>query len=287
MISTVAFFLAFLLLLVIILQVRAYIILKRRNSIITQQSNMIQNQNEELARQNQQLNDLNVEKQQIVDVVSHDLKGPFNRIFALVQLMSLSGGNLTDDQKEYMGKIHQISVDGLNMVRNLLDSKKIEEEILDLTLEPIDLESFVSSFIKNYKSVAQRKKIELIFKSSGNVMVLADRLYLNRILDNIVSNAIKFSQKEKEVTVSIENTQENVFLMVRDEGPGISEEEQEKLYGKFQKLSAKPTGGESSTGLGLSIVKALVESMGGSIACRSRLGEGTEFIITLKKADSS
>lgn len=248
---------------------------------------MIQNQNEELARQNQQLNDLNVEKQQIVDVVSHDLKGPFNRIFALVQLMSLSGGNLTDDQKEYMGKIHQISVDGLNMVRNLLDSKKIEEEILDLTLEPIDLESFVSSFIKNYKSVAQRKKIELIFKSSGNVMVLADRLYLNRILDNIVSNAIKFSQKEKEVTVSIENTQENVFLMVRDEGPGISEEEQEKLYGKFQKLSAKPTGGESSTGLGLSIVKALVESMGGSIACRSRLGEGTEFIITLKKADSS
>lgn len=287
MISTVAFFLAFLLLLVIILQVRAYIILKRRNSIITQQSNMIQNQNEELARQNQQLNDLNVEKQQIVDVVSHDLKGPFNRIFALVQLMSLSGGNLTDDQKEYMGKIHQISVDGLNMVRNLLDSKKIEEEILDLTLEPIDLESFVSSFIKNYKSVAQRKKIELIFKSPGNVMVLADRLYLNRILDNIVSNAIKFSQKEKEVTVSIENTQENVFLMVRDEGPGISEEEQEKLYGKFQKLSAKPTGGESSTGLGLSIVKALVESMGGSIACRSRLGEGTEFIITLKKADSS
>lgn len=283
MISIGAFFLASLLLLVIILQVRAYIILKRQNSIIMQQSNKIQSQNEELARQNQQLNDLNVEKQQIVDVVSHDLKGPFNRIFALVQLIGLSGDNLTDDQKEYIGKIHQISVDGLNMVRNLLDSKKIEDEILDLVLVPIDLEPFVSSFIKNYKSVAQRKKIDLIFKTHGNTRVVADQLYLNRILDNLISNAIKFSPPERKVTISVGNKHENVLLTVQDEGPGISEEDQEKLYRKFQKLSATPTGGESSTGLGLSIVKTLVEKMGGSITCKSKLGEGTAFSVALKR----
>ncbi|MEQ9414398.1 MAG: HAMP domain-containing sensor histidine kinase [Cyclobacteriaceae bacterium] len=282
MISIGAFFLASLLLLVIILQVRAYYILKRQNSIITQQSIEINKQNEALARQNQQLNDLNVEKQQIIGVVSHDLKGPFNRIFALMQLMSMSGDNLTDDQKDYVGKIHQIAVDGLNMVRNLLDSRKIEEKVLDLTLEPLDLESFVSSFVKNYKAVAERKKIELIFESPKGISVMADRLYLNRILDNLLSNAIKFSESEKRVIVSIDNSKENILLTVKDEGPGISEEDQKKLYQKFQKLTAKPTGGESSTGIGLSIVKTLIEKMGGSVTCKSQLGEGAAFIITLK-----
>lgn len=283
MISIGAFFLASLLLLVIILQVRAYYILKRQNSIITKQSIEIQKQNEALARQNQQLNDLNIEKQQIIGVVSHDLKGPFNRIFAIMQLMSMSGDNLTDDQKEYVGKIHQIAVDGLNMVRNLLDSRQIDEKILDLTLEPIELKPFVSSFVKNFRSVADRKKIYLHFKGSDGVVVMADRLYLSRILDNLLSNAIKFSEKEKNVTVSIENSGEQVLLTVTDEGPGISEEDQKKLYLKFQKLTARPTGGESSTGLGLSIVKTLIEKMGGSISCKSQLDKGAAFTISLKK----
>lgn len=283
MISIGAFFLASLLLLVIILQVRAYYILKRQNSIITKQSIEIQKQNEALARQNQQLNDLNIEKQQIIGVVSHDLKGPFNRIFAIMQLMSMSGDNLTDDQKEYVGKIHQIAVDGLNMVRNLLDSRQIDEKILDLTLEPIELKPFVSSFVKNFRSVADRKKINLHFKSPDGVVVMADRLYLSRILDNLLSNAIKFSEKEKNVTVSIENSGEQALLTVTDEGPGISEEDQKKLYRKFQKLTARPTGGESSTGLGLSIVKTLIEKMGGSISCKSQLDKGAAFTISLKK----
>lgn len=283
MISIGAFFLASLLLLVIILQVRAYYILKRQNNIITKQSIEIQKQNEALARQNQQLNDLNIEKQQIIGVVSHDLKGPFNRIFAIMQLMSMSGDNLTDDQKEYVGKIHQIAVDGLNMVRNLLDSRQIDEKILDLTLEPIELKPFVSSFVKNFRSVADRKKINLHFKSPDGVVVMADRLYLSRILDNLLSNAIKFSEKEKNVTVSIENSGEQVLLTVTDEGPGISEEDQKKLYLKFQKLTARPTGGESSTGLGLSIVKTLIEKMGGSISCKSQLDKGAAFTISLKK----
>lgn len=285
MIATGAFFLATLSLLVIILQVRAYYLLKRQNGIIVRQSIEIQKQNEVLARQNKQLHDLNLEKQQIISVVSHDLKGPFNRIFALMQLMNLSGDNLTNDQKEYVGKIHQIAVDGLNMVRNLLDARKIEEELIDVTLESIELEPFVSAFVKNYRAVADRKRIELNLLSPTDVYAIADRLYLNRILDNLLSNAIKFSQMDKKVTLSIEQKDKEVLFIVKDEGPGISEEDQKKLYKKFQKLTAKPTGGESSTGLGLSIVKTLVEKMGGSITCESQPGKGSRFIIALKKAN--
>ncbi|HNP95949.1 MAG TPA: hypothetical protein PKJ63_09985, partial [Cyclobacteriaceae bacterium] len=104
MITTGSIFLALLLLLVILLQVRAYYILKRQHKIITEQSVEIHKQNVAFARQNQQLSELNIEKQQIIGVVSHDLKGPFNRIFALIQLMNMSNDNLTDDQKEYLGK---------------------------------------------------------------------------------------------------------------------------------------------------------------------------------------
>jgi len=280
-----AFFLATLLLFVVLLQVRAYFILKRQNAIITEQSQEIQKQNQALARQNQLLNDLNIEKQQIISVVSHDLKGPFNRIFALVQLLSMEKENLTTEQREYTGKIHQIAVDGLNMVRNLLDARKIEDKMMEMTLERIHLEPYTASFVKNYKPLAEKKNIEIYFHSPTDVMVMADRLFLNRILDNLLSNAIKFSTFNTKVVVAIEPKKDKVLLSVKDEGPGISEEDQQKLYIRFQKLTAKPTGGESSTGLGLSIVKTLVEKMGGEVACKSRLGEGAKFTISLKNGD--
>lgn len=278
------FFLASLLMLVVILQVRAYYILKRQNKVIIEQSQEIQKQNQVLGRQNQLLNELNSEKQLIIGVVSHDLKGPFNRIFALIQLMNLSNENLSVEQKEYIGKIHQIAVDGLNMVRNLLDTRKLEDRGIDMTLESIHFEPFVSAFVKNYRAVAEEKKIEIVFHSPSDINVVADRLFLNRILDNLLSNAIKFSKPNTKVTVSIEPKGNEILLAVKDEGPGISEEDQKKLYQKFQRLSAKPTAGESSTGLGLSIVKALTEKMGSTVHCQSQ-GAGTKFIVTLKKGN--
>lgn len=285
MIAIGIFFLASLLLLVIILQVRAYYILKRQNKVITDQSLEITKQNQVLGRQNQLLNDLNSERQLIIGVVSHDLKGPFNRIFALIQLLNLSNKNLTEEQKEYVGRIHQIAVDGLNMVRNLLDTRKLEERGIDMTLESIQLEPFVDSFIKNYRAIAEEKKIQLVFQSPSDISVIADRLFLNRVLDNLLSNAVKFSKPNKMVTVTIDKKDDQVHLSVKDEGPGISEVDQKRLYQKFQRLSAKPTAGESSTGLGLSIVKVLTEKMGGTIKCESNGDEGAKFIVSLKSGD--
>lgn len=284
MITTGSIFLALLLLLVILLQVRAYYILKRQHKIITEQSVEIHKQNVAFARQNQQLSELNIEKQQIIGVVSHDLKGPFNRIFALIQLMNMSNDNLTDDQKEYLGKIHQIAVDGLNMVRNLLDSKKLEDHQLEMTLDTLSLEPFLISFVKNYRTVAEKKRIEILLHCPSDVNVYVDRLFLSRILDNLLSNAIKFSKPDKTVVVSVEDKKEEVLLHIKDEGPGISEEDQKKLYQKFQRLTARPTAGESSTGLGLSIVKTLVLKMGGNVYCDSVLDQGSTFTVSLKKS---
>lgn len=285
MVGVSILFLCLLLLLVIILQVRAYHILKRQNRVIVQQSLEIQKQNRELATQNKKLNEVNTEKQQIIGILSHDLKGPFNRIFALIQLMGISNDKMSLEHKEYLDKIHQIAVDGLNMVRNLLDTRKLEDNLVDMTLDTINPVPLVSSFVRNYKTVAEKKKIEIDFESPNEVYVVVDRLFLNRILDNLLSNAIKFSKPGKKVLVSITEGEHEVFLSVKDQGPGISAEDQQKLYTKFQRLSARPTSGESSTGLGLSIVKTLTERMGGTVTCNSVMEEGSTFTLSLKKGN--
>lgn len=272
-----------LLLVVIGLQVRAYLKLKQKNKLILVQSREIKRQIQEQEKRNKEVGDLVHEKQQLIGLVSHDLKGPFNRIFALIQLMELTNENLTEEQREYLGKIHQIVADGLSMIRNLLDNRRLEDQGIDHTPENLNLSYAVGSLVKNYRTLAVKKKIQIHFEPPAQAVVLADKMYLNRIFENLISNALKFSPEGKNIFVLIEEAGDKFLVKVKDEGPGITKEDQKNLYRKFQRLSARPTGGESTTGLGLSIVKALVEKMGSEIICESEEGMGTTFIVKLNK----
>jgi signal transduction histidine kinase len=106
-----------------------------------------------------------------------------------------------------------------------------------------------------------------------------------QVLDNLISNAIKFSSCGKSVFVHVRGNEHSIYIEVQDEGQGISQEDQKKLFGKFARLSARPTAGESSTGLGLSIVKSMVEAMNGKIWCESEFGQGATFIVELPIAE--
>ena len=105
-----------------------------------------------------------------------------------------------------------------------------------------------------------------------------------QVLENLVSNAVKYSPPGKNIFVRLQHSAEAVRCEVQDEGPGLSPEDQKKLFGKFARLSAKPTGGEHSTGLGLSIVKKMVEAMNGKVWCESELGKGATFIVEFPTA---
>lgn len=282
--STLNIILIILLLLVIVLQVRAYLNLKKKNKLILVQSREIKRQIQEQEKRNRQVGDLVYEKQQLIGLVSHDLKGPFNRIFALIQLMELTAHNLTPEQRDYLGKIHQIVADGLSMIRNLLDNRKLEDQGIDFAPTALNLSTVLGSLVKNYRALAVRKKIHIHFNTAPNVFVHADKLYLFRIFENLISNALKFSPEGRNIYITVVEENEEVLVNVRDEGPGITREDQKNLYRKFQRLSAKPTGGESSTGLGLSIVKALTEKMGSTLSCISEEGKGTTFTVGLIKA---
>lgn len=285
MTSSVLVVLAGLLLFVAVgMLVAAYVKLRRQNFLIRLQSKEIEKQIRELIHQNQLSEQLLREKKQLIMLVSHDLKGPFNRIFALIQLLEMVSTNFTEEQKEYVGKMYQIVGDGLNMVRNLVDVRKLEERGVDPQPEQVNVAGVVTSITNQYRISAERKSIKMHLEAPKVLDFITDKNYLSRIMENLLSNAIKFSPADKNVFVTLDQPEPDlVGITVRDEGPGLSAEDQQKLYQKFQKLTPRPTSGESSTGLGLSIVKQLATSMGGDVTCKSVVDEGSTFIIRLPR----
>lgn len=270
-----------LLLITVVLLVITYNKARKQKLLLRVQSNEIEKQVRELTAQNQKQAQLNHEKQQLILLVSHDLKGPFNRIFALTQLLEMTG-QFSDEQKEYINKMYSIVGDGLNMVRNIVDVRKIEEKGLDPYPEKLNLPSVVLPIIKQYSVLAEKKKIKVNYTAPEKLEIVSDKNYISRVMENLLSNALKFSESGKEVNITITPEGDNkARIAVADNGPGLGEDDLKNLYQKFRKLTPRPTGGESSQGLGLSIVKILSEVLGGDVVCNSKLGEGSTFTVTI------
>ena len=138
---------------------------------------------------------------------------------------------------------------------------------------------------RDFTSVAEAKGITLTCLSDSSVYVLADKVYLTQILENLVSNAIKFSNSQTEVKLNVKSNKKEVIFIVADQGPGFTKKDQEKIFKKYQQLSAKSTAGEPSTGLGLSIVKMFAEMMKGSVSFETEEGVGTTFYIHMPIAE--
>ncbi|HEY3915675.1 MAG TPA: response regulator [Verrucomicrobiae bacterium] len=158
----------------------------------------------------------------------------------------------------------------------------------NLALHPVPL-SFcdaVKSTVKRYLESAREKEVRLVLEpppSSENDLVLADEMAVKRVLDNLVSNAVKFSPRKTTVRLSLQSTGRQVQCCIADQGPGFTSEDKTRMFRRFGRLSARPTGGEPSTGLGLSIVRKLTRAMDGDITCQSVPGQGAVFTIGLPR----
>jgi signal transduction histidine kinase len=149
---------------------------------------------------------------------------------------------------------------------------------MPLQLSDVDLAPLVESICTYHQLAAGRKKIQVLFRQVGDVPSLrSDRVAIAAVLESLLSNAVKYSPEGKRVDVQIGGEKGGVYCTVQDEGPGISEVEQLQLFKPGIRLSSVPTGGESSSGYGLSVAKALIDIIGGSIWCESSLGNGTCF----------
>ncbi len=240
------------------------------------QNDQIAQQNEKLRKRNEKLAALNNEKDTLMNILAHDLKAPFNRIHGIGHLMEMS--ELTDDQKTYVKLLFGASENGLNLIRDLLEVSAQQEE-KSLNICEVDLKETLEGKVETFKSDAGSKDITLKLKADNGITFATDAPYLGRVLDNLISNAIKFSEPGSVVTLDGGMDGDKVYLSIADQGPGFTEEDKKLLYRKFSRLSARPTAGESSNGLGLAIVKLLVETLDGEIELKTTPGNGSTFIL--------
>jgi signal transduction histidine kinase len=152
---------------------------------------------------------------------------------------------------------------------------------LDPYPEKLNLPAVILPIIKQYNVLADKKNIKIDYKTPEKVEMNTDKNYICRVMENLLSNALKFSEPGKEVAVTITSNNGHVQIDVADQGPGLSDDDLKNLYQKFRKLTPRPTGGESSQGLGLSIVKTLANCLGGDVQCKSTLQVGSTFTVTL------
>jgi signal transduction histidine kinase len=254
--------------------------LHEANEAITQMHQQVQLQKDEILQKNEELLSLNNEKNNLIGIVAHDLKSPLNQMKGLLTLIKLNTG-LDAETLQYVNMIENGTKRLTDMIGKILDVEAIDAKKVNVTLETVNLSELLENLLGRFDYSAKQKSMELIPTLTPGVLITADRLYTEQVFENLISNAIKFSPLSKRVFVNVEKRGEAVVVEVKDEGPGITDEDKKKLFGKYQKLSARPTGNEISTGLGLSIVKKFVDAMGGEIWCESEAGKGASFFVKL------
>lgn len=244
----------------------------------------LQEQNDLITRQNKKLAELNYEKNSLISVVSHDLGTPLTAIKTWNEVLLSDAGQLNIEQQKAIDRIQQSVTKGEQLIRNILMVEKAETNRQPVFLENIELVSLLRNIADDFGPAAGKKNIKIHIETFGNkCYVVSDKQFITRIAENLLSNAIKYSASNKNVWISLEQTHDNITMRFKDEGPGINKEELPHLFSKYSKLSSLPTNGEASTGLGLSIVKRLVDELNGVIFCNSEIGKGSVFTITLKK----
>jgi signal transduction histidine kinase len=246
----------------------------------------IEAQNQSLEEKNQKLEDLNQEKDGLISIVAHDLRSPLTKTEGLIELMAISGP-MNSQQQEIAELIKKVCTEGNALIKDLLEINSLEgKQENEPTKSVIELSSYLKTFAAHHIPIALEKKINLkVDIQDEDETLVTNAEYLTRILDNLVSNAIKFSSINSSVWLTCKSSNSHIQFSIRDEGPGLSIDDRAHLFKKFKRLSAKPTAGESSTGLGLSIVKTLVERLHGSILVDSVVGKGSTFTIQLPALD--
>ncbi len=239
--------------------------------------------NEELERKNEVLTHLDELKSDFMATMSHELRTPLTSVIGYSDML-LSGmtGELNEKQTAFVESILRNGETLLGLINDVLDLTKIESGRLELNREPIDLRAALLGVLPIVKPRAQEKRIRIsTFLPTDLPLLYADPAKLNQVLLNLLTNGIKYTHDNGNVSVEARPADDFVEIWVNDTGIGIAKEDQDKVFQRFTQIDSSATRIQGGTGLGLAIVRELVELHGGSIRLQSKLGKGSSFVFTV------
>ncbi|MBI3019385.1 MAG: hybrid sensor histidine kinase/response regulator [Deltaproteobacteria bacterium] len=229
-----------------------------------------------------ELKELNELKNQFLGMASHDIKSPVSRIEKTVEAILKNKASLQPEHLEQIEKIKEEAQGIFNLISDLLNVVKIETGKMGLELEKVALDKLVEEVFRMNQMAAEAKKIAIDVQIDKEVpKILADPARLLEVLENLLTNAIKFTPLGKKITIHLKKVKGGIELSISDEGVGIPKNELSRLFDRFARLSPQPTQGEKGTGLGLSICKQIVDLHKGKIDVQSEVSKGTTFTVFL------
>lgn len=241
----------------------------------------ISRQNQELTEKNEQLIEVSKEKDVLSGIMAHDLKSPLANITSIVSLLKEMGA-INEDQDEMLMFMQQETRRGLLLIEDIMAIGQLESPDILIEFTRSNIGELWDKFIVGHQQAAANKNITLrVHKPAEDIVFNTYVKGLFRIFDNLVSNAIKYTESGKSVDVSLTIDKDNFSFEVKDEGLGIPAKEIPKLFDKFTKISTVPTADESSTGLGLYAAKLLAQKLQGEITVSSETGVGSVFTLNI------
>lgn len=245
----------------------------------------LEERNQQLFDNNKQLAELNREKNEFLGIVVHDLKNPLSGILGLAEFILETEGDMSKEELfECATTIRDGSKSMFQLITNLLDINAIESGRINMKRQLTDIYPILQTIVKRYASWAEKKRIQVNLQTvTMSYTAYVDDQITAQILENLISNALKYSPLGKSVYIRLYDHSHHVRCEIIDEGQGMSQEDQAKLFNKFTRLTPKPTDDEHSNGLGLFIVKKLTDAMHANVECQSELGKGTTFIVEFPK----
>lgn len=258
--------------------------LKRKNTELDELLNEKNKLNDDLRVVNETLYKLNKEKNEFLNIAAHDLKNPLLGIKGVAELLKFDDQLSQEEFQSYIDMIIYSSGNMFEIIKNLLNVNTLEDGLIKVKKSKIDIFQNLQSLILSYDLVAGKKNIKIEFYNElESNFIFSDKELLHQIFDNLISNAIKYSKHNSDIIIQLKNHTHPEFYVfeITDSGPGFSERDRERMFKKFSKLSAQPTAGEQSSGLGLFIVHKLVELLGGKIELESTSSKGSKFKLLL------
>lgn len=237
--------------------------------------------NLQLATLNEQLDNSIKEKDLLLSMIVHDLRSPLDQVYGLTEVFKATM-SLSTEHREVIEMMQKIILDTKYLTEELLEVNRLESGQSTVKNEFVEVRTFLSELISQHQVHAEKKNIQVELETNMDKSVIkTDRTMFNRIVENLYSNAIKFTPMNGNIKIHVHSNSKLITVKVKDSGPGIRAEEQKLLFKKFSKASNRPTANEVSTGLGLYIVKTLVNELKGTVRLSSEPGQGAEFTVEI------